>query len=113
MRTGASTPEELETLLEDACLLRDEAALAGLFEDGAVLAAGGDAPQARGGETIARLATALWDSERRYVASPQRVLQARTTALVVAERAINVLRRGDDGRWRYAISLLPSDQQIT
>ena len=31
---------------------------------------------------------------------------ARNTALVVAERSINVVRRGDDGIWRYAISLL-------
>ncbi|MDP8909624.1 MAG: hypothetical protein M3N47_11040 [Chloroflexota bacterium] len=34
------------------------------------------------------------------------MLQARETALVVAQRAINVVRRDPDGTWRYAISLL-------
>ena len=40
MRQGARTPEELETLFEDAFVIRDRTALAGLFEDGAVLSAG-------------------------------------------------------------------------
>ena len=37
MRPGARTPEELETLFEDAFVVRDRDALAQLFEDGAVL----------------------------------------------------------------------------
>ena len=41
MRSGAQTPEELETLLEDTFVVRDRQALAALFEDGAVLGAGG------------------------------------------------------------------------
>ncbi len=109
MRPGASTPEELETLFEDAFVVRDSGALAGLFEDGAVLVAGGGPEQARGGEEIARFATALWERDRTYLADPRRVLQARDTALVVAERGINVLRRGRDGTWRYAIALLDID----
>jgi Domain of unknown function (DUF4440) len=113
-RRGARTPEELETLLEDAFVLRDGAALAPLFEAGAVLAPG-DGPRAtRGRAAIAREAAALWARDRTYVAAPRRVLQARDTALVVGRWGIHVVRRGRDGAWRYAISLLrleePSDE---
>ena len=34
------------------------------------------------------------------------MVQARDTALVLADRAINVARRGSDGIWRYTIALL-------
>jgi uncharacterized protein DUF4440 len=105
VRPGARTPEELETLFEDAFVVRDREALAGLFEERAVLAAGA-AEEARGGEAIASVAAAMWDDDLSYVASPQRVLQANDTALVLGDRGINVVRRGSDGRWRYAISLL-------
>ncbi len=109
MRPGARTPEELETLFEDAFVIRDREALGQLFENGAVLVAA-DGPQtARGGDEIARLATAMWTRNRTYVADPRRVLQARDTALVVAERGINVVCRGSDGAWRYAISVLAFD----
>lgn len=106
---GARTPEELETLFEDALLVRDRAALSALFEDGAVFVAG-DVPPIRGGEAITRWALALWDGERAYVADPQRVLQARDLALVVAERGITVMRRGSDDAWRYAIALLTNNE---
>jgi hypothetical protein len=106
MGAGARTPEELETLLEDAFVLRDNQALAQLFQPGAMLVVGGDLPEARGRRQIARVAAQLWDAERLYLADPQRILQARDTALVVAGRAINVARRTDNGSWRYAISLL-------
>jgi Domain of unknown function (DUF4440) len=92
-------------LFEDAFVMRDREALSELFEEEAVLD-GGDRQQARGGEEIARFAQAMWHSDRTYVAEPRRILQARNTALVVAERSINVARRRDDGTWRYAISLL-------
>ena len=85
MRPGARTPEELETLFEDAFVVRDRAAIAALFEDGAVLVTGATAGAARGGEAIARAATALWRADLTYLADPQRVLQARDTALVVAQ----------------------------
>jgi hypothetical protein len=39
----------------------------------------------------------MWECEYTYLAEPRRVLQARNTALVVAERGINVARRGTDG----------------
>ncbi len=108
---GARTPEELETLLEDALVLRDGETLATLFETGAVLVAGEERP-ARGGETIARLALATWAGDRTYVADPRQVTQARDLALILADGAINVARRDDDGAWRYAIVLLAVDDGI-
>jgi ubiquinone/menaquinone biosynthesis C-methylase UbiE len=111
MGDGARTPEELESLLEDALVLRDGEALAGLFEAGAVLVAGGQRP-ARGGAAIARLALATWAGDRTYVADPRRVLQARDLALIVAEGAINVARRGGDGAWRYAMSFLSGGETM-
>lgn len=108
MEAGARTPEELETLLEDAFVLHNEQALPQLFGPGAMLVAGA-LPVARGWRQIARVAAQLWDADRSYLADPRRILQARGTALVVSGRAINVARRGDDGFWRYAISLLDLD----
>jgi ketosteroid isomerase-like protein len=106
MTPGARTPEELETLFEDAFVIRDGDALVQLFEHGAVLVAGDGPAHARGAAEIARFAAALWDRDLTYLADPRRVLQSGSTALVVGERAINVLRRGTDGAWRYAITLL-------
>jgi hypothetical protein len=105
MAGGARTPEELETLLEDAFVLGDSLALVQLFEPAAVLAAGG-LEDARGHREIARVAAQLWDSKRTYLADPRRVLQVGDTALVLGGGAINVARRGGDGSWRYAISIL-------
>jgi hypothetical protein len=106
MPAGARTPEELETLLEDAFVLHDPHALAELFQPGAMLVVSGGLPEARGRRQIARVAAQLWDSERLYLADPRQVLQARDTALVVSGHATNVVRRTDNGSWRYAISLL-------
>jgi hypothetical protein len=106
MAGGARTPEELETLLEDAFVLADSLALVQLFEPAAVLAAGGGLEDARGHRAIARVAAALWDSKRTYLADPRRVLQAGDTALVLGGGAINVVRRSGDRSWRYAICIL-------
>lgn len=106
MKPGARTPEELETLLEDAFVVRDRGALAGLYEDGAVLGATGGRAEARGVNQIARFAAALWDRDLTYLADPRRVVQARNTALVLACRGVHVAHRSPAGRWRYAISLL-------
>ena len=111
MRQRARTPEELETLLEDAFVIRDGEAVTELFGDGAVL--GDGRREARGGKAIARLASDMWQSDRTYLAEPRRVVQARDTALIVAERGINVVRRGSDGGWRYAIALLSGDDTTT
>ena len=105
MGAGARTPEELETLLEDAFVVHDPQALAQLFQPSAMLVTD-RLPEARGRRRIAQVAAQLWESERSYLADPRRVLQVRDTALVLAGRATNVVRRGDDGSWRYAISLL-------
>jgi ketosteroid isomerase-like protein len=112
MTPRARTPEELETLFEDAFVTHDREVLAELFEDGAVLAAGGE-PQARGPDEVARVAMSIWEDGRTYVAEPRQILQARDTALVVAERATNVVRRGNDGCWRYAIALLVLHDPMT
>jgi hypothetical protein len=111
MRSGARTPEELETLFEDAFVIRDRAALAELFEAGAVLVDG--SREARGGDQIARLAGDMWEGDRAYLAESGRVFQARDTGLIVAKRGINVVRRGSDGGWRYAIALLSRDDATT
>jgi ketosteroid isomerase-like protein len=110
MRPGARTPEELETLLEDAFLARDDQALCEMFEQDAVLVAGNPAREARGAKEIGRLARTIWDSDRNYIADPQRVVQARDTAVVLANGGINVVRRGSDGEWRYAIALLAHEE---
>jgi len=108
MPLGARTPEELETLFEDAFLLRDRHALSELFEAGAVLVANCGEQEARGGAEISRLAAEIWDGDHTFVAQLGRILQADDTALIVAGDGINVVRRGKDGTWRYAISILQS-----
>jgi hypothetical protein len=113
MRPGARTPEELETLLEDAFVVRNGDALAELFEDGAVLVTDDGTREARGGQEIARLASELWQRNRTYLADPRRVLQARNTALIITKRGVNVVRRGSDGAWRYAIAVLSDDDTTT
>jgi hypothetical protein len=111
MRQRARTPEELEALLEDAFVVRDRDAVAELFEDRAVLVR--DRREARGCDEIARWAREMWAHGRTYLAEPRRVLQARDTGLVLTPHGINVVRRGSDGAWRYAIALLSRDEATT
>jgi ketosteroid isomerase-like protein len=106
---GARTPEELEALFEDAFVTRDAEALSGMFAEGALLVVGEGPGAARGTEEIGRLATVLWEDDRIYIAEPRRIVQARDIALVLGDRAINVIRRGSDGAWRYTIALLSAD----
>ncbi len=113
MHHGARTPEELETLFEDAFVVRDTRALGELFEEGAVLVTADGRPAARGTREITRTAAAMWERDRTYLADPARVLQSRDTALVVAGGAINVMRRGSDGAWRYAIAFLCRGETTT
>ena len=103
MKSAARTPEELDTLLEDAFVMRDRAAVVDLFESDGLVAA--RAMQTARGAAIGRFVADLWAQDLTYLARPERVLQAGDTALIVAERAISVVRRRD-GHWRYAISLL-------
>lgn len=99
----ARTPEELELLFEDTLMIRDQTALTGLFEDGAVLSVC-NGPPAHGGEEIAGLALAIWNGSRSYVASPGQIVQGRDIALTVAGQNIHVMRRSNTG-WRYVIVL--------
>ena len=110
MNPGARTPEELDALLEDAFVLRDPGALASLFEARALLVAGGGAGEVHGSKAIALAAPVLWSGDLTYVAAPQRVVQAHDIALVLATQGTSVVRRGADGAWRYAISLLSIDE---
>lgn len=105
MASGASTPEELEVLLEDAFVVRDQVAAAGLFEDSSVLACTATARPARGRAAIAEFVERLLASDQIYLADPRQVLQAGDTALVIGTHVISVARRGPRG-WRYAIALL-------
>jgi ketosteroid isomerase-like protein len=109
MTAGGQTPEELETLLEDALIMRDAEALAQLFEDASVLVAGRGPRQIRGPGEIAEAAGELWQHQPGYLAGPRRVLQARDTALLLGDGVINVARRGPDGSWKYAITVLHDD----
>ena len=102
--TGGRTPEELEMLFEDALLLRDHQVLTALFESGATLVMGGEQP-IRGSDAIARAALATRKGIGGYVADPQRLLLARNIALAITDHGVNVMHRGDDGAWRYAIVL--------
>jgi hypothetical protein len=106
MEGGARTPGQLETLLEDAFMLHDQQALARLFHPAAILVAGRGLPEARGRQQIAQIAAELWASNSLYIADPRRILEVRDTALVLADRATNVIQRAHDGSWRYVISLL-------
>ena len=54
-------------------------------------------------------APALWARDLHLRRRPAARVQARDIALVVGAQGINVVRRGRDGAWRYAISLLAVD----
>lgn len=103
MPAQARTPEELDVLLEDAFLVRDGEAIGALFEPAAVVAHRGRS--ARGAD-VAPFIAGLWRSGVAYTAEPPVVLQSRETALVVAERAISVVRRDGAAGWRYTITAI-------
>jgi hypothetical protein len=106
MVIGGRTPEELETLFEDALLLRDREATAQLFEARGLLVVGGGLWEAHGREQIARIAADVTQLRGAYLADPRQVLRVRDTALVLGANAVNVVRRGKGGYWRYLISHL-------
>jgi hypothetical protein len=66
-------------------------------------------PEARGGLKIAQLVREMWARNRAYLADPRRVVQAGSTALIMTQDGANVVHRGSDGAWRYAIALLSLD----
>lgn len=99
---GASTPEELDSLFEDALRLSDGVALMRLFASGATLIAANE-PPARGMAAITTSALDVWRGEQVYVAHPRQMVLARDIALIVTEHGSNVARRTAEGGWRYAI----------
>jgi hypothetical protein len=106
---GGQTPEELETLLEDAIMLGDSDAIAGLFQPGGMLVMGG-APPLRGCGQIREAAATLCLHRPGYLAEPRRVLLVRDAALLIGRDVVNLARRGDDGTWRYDICVLLPEQ---
>jgi hypothetical protein len=96
---AAASPEELETLLEDALLLHDDEAVAALFEDRGVLVAGPG--YVRGRRHAAELL-----SQHDYVASVRSVTVVRDVAVVVGEHTVNISCRGSDRSWRLAAAIL-------
>jgi hypothetical protein len=104
MPAGAASPEELEELLEDACLLNDTSFLPDLFDVDAVLLAGGKG-QVRGRSAIADVIIGQLRDGGSYVATPQLVMQSGPLALIISGAATSVARRSLDG-WHYVISRL-------
>ena len=103
MPAGAASPEELEGMLEDACLLNDTLVLPSLFDVDAVLLARGT-NQVRGPAIANVIIDQLRDGGS-YVAAPQLVLQSGPLALIISANATSVARRNLDG-WHYVISRL-------
>ena len=96
---AAASPEELETLLEDALLLKDDAAVAALFEDRGVLVAGTGCVRSR--DLAAKVLL-----QRDYVASARLVTVVRDIAVVVGDHTVNVSCRGPDRNWRLAAAIV-------
>jgi hypothetical protein len=109
---GARTPEELETLLEDALLRSDEPMLAALFAPRSTLVTGQDRP-AHGRCAIVRAAFARWGEASPYLADLHRVVVAGDVALILARHGIHVACRSYDHAWRYAIVLHLGDEDST
>ena len=104
MAAGAASPEELEGMLEDACLLNDISFLPSLFEVDAVLLARGTS-QVRGCPAIADVIIDQLRNGGSYVAAPNLVMQSGPLALIISDAATSVARRRLDG-WHYVISRL-------
>ena len=95
----ARSPEELETLLEDALMLQDEAGAAALFEDGGVLVDGS-------GDVLARDQAAHVLARQNYVASPSSVTVVSNVAVVVGSQTVNVSCRAPGGGWRLVAAIV-------
>ena len=105
MVSGGRTPEELETLLEDAVLIADADAAAQLFEPYGLLFVEATACELRGREGIRRAAAGCL-CRGGSLGAPRHVLQAGDTALLLGADVVNVVRRGEDGSWKYVICVL-------
>ena len=117
---SASSPEELETLLEAAVLLGDEAAVLSLFEAGAVLITGArvTGPEhaltelASLGYVAIAIAIAI-----AIAAAARTVTGRREVAVIVGDHAVNVSCRSPDGSWRLVAVIMrpgtPHDSNST
>ncbi|HJQ89954.1 MAG TPA: hypothetical protein VJ820_21105 [Propionibacteriaceae bacterium] len=92
MPAGAASPEELEGMLEDACLLTDRSVLPNLFDLDAVLLTRGTS-QVRGRSAITNVIISQLRDGGSYVAAPNLVLQSGPLALIISGAAISVARR--------------------
>jgi hypothetical protein len=99
----AATPEELETMLEDAFLSWDRSVLRDLFEEGAVVLAQPERRPARGIEEVTSRVVGMWERGRTVVGGAGTILRTGDTALALGADALSVMRRGGDCRWRYSI----------
>jgi hypothetical protein len=83
----------------------DEESIAGLFEADAVLVIAGSVTT-RGHRSIGRVLADRSSQGGRYYADPRTVLQVSDVALALSPQAINVMRRSDNGGWRFVICCL-------
>jgi hypothetical protein len=101
---GAASPEELEIMLEDACLYCDASALTTLFDNDAVLLTRASS-QVRGRFAIAEVIIDHLRDGGSYVAAPHLVMQSGRLALIISSTATSVALRSPDG-WHYVMSQL-------
>jgi hypothetical protein len=96
---GASSPEELETLLEDAVLLHDDRAVADLFERNGVVVRVPSWVTGRGraGSVLIR---------EGFVASVRSVTVVHDVAVVVGQRTVNFSGRRPDRTWRLLATVV-------
>jgi hypothetical protein len=102
---GAASPEELETLLEDAVLLGDGAAVTDLFESAGVLVVG------HGPAVDRRLALDVLRRQS-FVASVRSVTVVRDVAVVVGDRTVTVSCRSRDHGWRLLAMVVSHVQPL-
>ena len=105
------SPEELETLLEDACLVGDLDAMADLFEGDAVLGYANRSQPVTGRGDVAELIKDLREGGVSYLARRSAVVQSGSLALIINGAAVHVVRRSSSG-WHYLISWLDSGWAI-
>lgn len=108
MERGARSPDELETMLEDAFVIQRHEDVANLFDPAAVLAVrcSDSSPEVCGRAAIGALAASLWDRGATFIADSGRTVYGRRRALVVGPGLTAVLHRGPGGTWRFEIALL-------
>lgn len=102
MARAGSTPEELETLLEDAFLQHDVRAIAELFDTEGVLLTG---------SAVRHTASVLCGRQYSYLADNRLICRAGDTAVLLGADSVSVARRGPDGYWRYLFCHLDNISQ--